>query len=82
MKKENILKAAGIGLILTMVVAEWKTGYYMCPDCGYKFKPNFKEYILAPHIFTRRYFKCPHCGHRHLFIKDWNNNLSISACER
>ena len=69
-------------LISSIVVAEWKKGYFMCPDCGYKFKPTFKEFILAPHFFTRRYFKCPHCSSRKLFIKDWNNNLSISACKK
>ena len=76
-------KAVGtICLISSIVVAEWKKGYFMCPDCGYKFKPTFKEFILAPHIFTRRYFKCQFCNEYKWFVKHWDNKLDISACER
>ena len=82
MKNIDKKTVGAIVLISAIVVAEWKKGYFICPDCGYKFKPNFKEFILAPHIFTRRYFKCPHCNSRKLFIKDWDNNLSISTCKK
>ena len=71
------LKLVVIGIALIVVIADVSvillvaisTEIYKCEECGEKFVPTLKAYILAPHTFKRRYLKCPHCGK-----KSWNNS--------
>ena len=71
------LKFVVIGIAMTVVFADVSvillvavsTEIYKCENCGEKFVPALKAYLLAPHTFKRRYLKCPHCGK-----KSWNNS--------
>lgn len=53
----------GIGLYVTMQF-DREAGYFVCKHCGESFTPSWKNYLWAPHTFSRRYMKCPHCGKR------------------
>lgn len=37
---------------------------YECRNCGYTFKPSFKEYLIGAHTLKKRYLKCPECGEK------------------
>lgn len=47
---------------LFLLWIEQKTGYYICPHCGYRYVPTYKSVLMAPHYFTTRLLKCPKCG--------------------
>lgn len=48
-------------------------GTFECPTCKKHFIPDMKEYIMAPHTFTKRRLRCPQCGNlsycRHVLTK-------------
>ena len=51
----------GVGIYAAME-GERSVGYYKCKCCGDTFVPGFREYSMAPHMWTTRRMKCPHCG--------------------
>lgn len=58
----------GIGilvLILGIVIAcilDKDAGAFQCPQCGEKFVPDMRAYVMGPHTLTKRKLTCPHCG--------------------
>lgn len=48
-------------------------GTFECPTCKKRFIPGMKEYVMAPHTFTKRRLRCPQCGSlsycRHVLTK-------------
>jgi len=69
-EKDFMLAAAGIGTALLIMHIDRTCGVFRCPSCNHEMVPNFKEYILSPHVFTRRYMKCPECDKNKWFKKD------------
>lgn len=43
----------------------YKSVSYICPNCHFKFNPNFKTFFLAPHTPKTRRLKCPSCHEKH-----------------
>lgn len=37
-------------------------GAFECPECGTRFVPEIRDYIMGAHTITRRRLKCPGCG--------------------
>lgn len=56
-----IIAILGIGVCCALTI---DAGVYECPNCGKKFVPSMKDFILGPHTFTKRKLKCPKCGKR------------------
>lgn len=54
-----IIIVLGIGVCCVLTV---DAGVYECPNCGKKFIPSMKDFILGAHTFTKRKLKCPNCG--------------------
>lgn len=58
----------GIGIlviILGIVIAcilDRDAGAFQCPQCGEKFVPDMRAYVMGPHTITKRKLTCPHCG--------------------
>ena len=49
----------GIGIAC---VLDREAGAFECPDCGERFVPDMKTYVMAPHTLTKRKMTCPKCG--------------------
>ena len=42
-----------------------KHRYYLCPHCGYKYKPGgFSAFFCRREDVTKRLLVCPRCGYR------------------
>lgn len=54
-----IIYALGIGVAC---VLDRDAGTFECPNCGKRFVPTMKEYVMGPHTITKRKLRCPHCG--------------------
>lgn len=50
------------GQIAIICVIDREAGSFECPHCKARFVPTMKQFVLAPHTFTRRRLQCPHCG--------------------
>ncbi len=40
---------------------EYTIGYYECPSCHYRYRPDVREFIFSPHIGRKRKLRCPNC---------------------
>ena len=54
-----IIIILGIGVCCVLTV---DAGVYECPNCGEKFIPSMKKFILGAHTLTKRNLRCPKCG--------------------
>lgn len=54
-----IIYSLGIGVAC---VLDRDAGTFECPNCGKRFVPTMKEYVMGPHTITKRKLRCPHCG--------------------
>lgn len=58
----------GIGLLIFIAgisigcILDRDSGAFECPECHERFVPEMREYIMAPHTFTKRKLHCPKCG--------------------
>jgi DNA-directed RNA polymerase subunit RPC12/RpoP len=41
---------------------EVDAGYYECAKCHHRFKPTYKEVLIASHMSTTRHLRCPKCN--------------------
>ncbi len=61
-----ILIGIGIVIIITGIgiacILDREAGAFECPECGERFVPDMKSYIMGPHTITRRKLSCPKCG--------------------
>lgn len=65
-----VLIAVGLVVIVLGIaigcILDREAGAYECPECGYRFVPDMKYYVIGPHTITKRKLTCPHCGaHRY-----------------
>ena len=65
-----VLIAVGLVVIVLGIaigcILDREAGAYECPECGYRFVPDMKAYVMGPHTITKRKLTCPHCGaHRY-----------------
>lgn len=65
-----VLIAVGLVVIVLGIaigcILDREAGAYECPECGYRFVPDMKSYVIGPHTITKRKLTCPHCGaHRY-----------------
>ena len=51
----------GFGIAIACIL-DRDAGAFECPECGNRFVPEMKEYIMGPHTITKRKLVCPHCG--------------------
>lgn len=52
-----------LGICLGVCISiERKAGYYECPECGHRYVPGFKSYMMATHMGWTRKMVCPKCG--------------------
>ena len=61
-----IIFIIGIGYALKL---EAESGYYACPNCGYRWVPSFWSAAIAPHIGRSRLLTCPECGKKGMHKK-------------
>ncbi len=54
-----IINALSVGVCCVLTV---DAGVYECPECGEKFAPDLKDFVLGAHTLTTRRLKCPACG--------------------
>ena len=54
-----LIIACGIALAC---VLDQESGVYECRNCGERFVPDMKSYVMGAHTLTRRRLKCPKCG--------------------
>lgn len=61
-----ILIGIGIVIIITGIgiacILDREAGAFECPECGERFVPDMRSYIMGPHTITRRKLSCPKCG--------------------
>lgn len=50
--------------IAVACVLDRDAGVFECTECGERFVPDMKSYIMAPHTLTKRKLKCPACGRK------------------
>ena len=53
------------------ILIERDAGYFECPECGERYVPTMKEFMLSPHMGTTHHLKCPKCGK-----KAWNKKVT------
>ena len=51
-----------IGGIVIACILDREAGAFECPQCGKRFVPEMKAYIMGPHTLTKRRLTCPCCG--------------------
>lgn len=51
-----------IGGIIIACILDREAGAFECPQCGNRFVPEMKAYIMGPHTLTKRRLTCPCCG--------------------
>lgn len=51
-----------IGGIAIACVLDRDAGAFECPECGERFVPDMREYVMGAHTITKRRLKCPNCG--------------------
>ena len=66
---------------LFLLWIEQRTGYYICPHCGYRYVPTYMNVLMAPHYFTTRLMKCPKCGQKGWQKKTINKSENKSERE-
>ncbi len=49
-------------MFINAVLLDLGSGSFECSNCKIKFRPSMKQYLMAPHLPTKRYLKCPKCG--------------------
>lgn len=49
-----------IGFIVTCML-DAGAGAFECAECGHRFVPEYKAYVMGVHTITRRKLKCPKC---------------------
>lgn len=54
-----IIYVIGIGVAC---VLDREAGVFECPQCGQRFVPTMKEYVMGPHTILKRKLRCPNCG--------------------
>jgi len=61
-----LLVAIGIvvvtGGIIIACILDREAGAFECPECGERFVPDMKAYVMGPHTITKRKLVCPKCG--------------------
>ncbi|RXE60653.1 helix-turn-helix domain-containing protein [Acetivibrio mesophilus] len=50
------------GGIAIACILDREAGAFECPECGERFVPDMKAYVMGPHTFTKRKLVCPNCG--------------------
>jgi len=50
-----------LGIAIACVL-DREAGAFECPDCGNRFVPDMKAYVMSAHTMTKRKLKCPKCG--------------------
>lgn len=58
--------ALAILICVLLVRYYYRNTKYLCPACGTRFKPGFREAMFARHTPKTRKLTCPHCG-----VKDY-----------
>lgn len=61
------LIAIGIIFVVCLVLfcVRQKKRYYLCPHCGYKYKPGgLAAFFSRREDYTKRLLVCPMCGYR------------------
>ena len=53
-----------LGCAFVACALDSDAGSFVCPICGTHIVPTAKQYINAPHTFTKRYLLCHECGER------------------
>ena len=61
-----LLYVVGVGILALVIgiacILDREAGAFECPDCGERFVPDMKTYVMAPHTLTKRKMTCPKCG--------------------
>lgn len=69
-----------IGGIIIACILDREAGAFECPQCGNRFVPEMKAYIMGPHTLTKRRLTCPCCGEtrycKHVLTKQKRSCLS------
>ena len=58
-------------MVYGLIVLDINNSYFECANCKERFKPTIKQYILGPHVFSKRKLTCPKCGK-----STWCNKVS------
>ena len=65
-------------IVIAVIGATWLVNFmyhrvaYVCPNCGFIFRPTKKAFFFSAHTFATRKLKCPNCH-------ETNSCLEISA---
>ena len=51
-----------ISLVTIAILIERDAGYFECPECGERYVPTMRAFIVSPHMGTTHHLKCPKCG--------------------
>lgn len=58
----GILVVILLGFSTSLAKKYYECVAYICPNCGTKFVPGFKQFFFAAHTPKFRKLCCPHCG--------------------
>ena len=51
-----------ISLVTIAILIERDAGYFECPECGERYVPTMRAFIVSPHMGMTHHLKCPKCG--------------------
>ena len=64
--KETWAMIAGFSLfavnVVAFIIGLWKTGSFICSECGGIVHPSLWGWVKAIHCMSRRRLFCPHCN--------------------
>lgn len=65
-RQRLLLMGIGFAVVVTGIliacILDREAGAFECPECGERFVPELRDYIMGPHTITKRKLKCPKCG--------------------
>jgi DNA-binding transcriptional MerR regulator/DNA-directed RNA polymerase subunit RPC12/RpoP len=65
------LAALGFAVLsgFLLVVYYHRRSAYVCPACGERFKPGFKDLLVSAHTARARRLRCPKCHEKHFCVE-------------
>ena len=61
-----------IGILIVKMY--YKNTAYICPECNFKFKPKFRDFMFSKHTPKTRKLTCTNCGHRGYCVETFSED--------
>ncbi|MBF4693119.1 MerR family transcriptional regulator [Fusibacter ferrireducens] len=64
-----------IAIAILLLKMYYKNTAYICPECGVKFKPKFREFVFSKHTPKMRKLTCTACEHKGWCVETYSDEV-------